>query len=175
MMTDIPITIKQETDEDFRSIYTIHKQAFDQNNEAELILQLRQTKIFDSRLSLIAFYKTEAVGHILFYPLILKTKNVSIQTLGLVPLAVKPQFQNQGIGSFLVKEGLKRARNLDYKSVFVVGNPEYYKRFGFSLFRGITNNIGVSPDHFMALELVTGSLKNIEGKLIYPPEFNLVI
>lgn len=173
-MANDSIQIRSETEGDYDSIYLIHQQAFGQNNESELISILRKTAIFDPRLSLIAFKDHEAVGHILFYPLNIEIDTVSIKTLGLVPLAVKSQFQNQGIGSRLIEDGLKRAKELDYESAFVVGDPNYYQRFGFSKVKDITNNIGVSQDHFMAIELVPESLKNIQGNLIYPSEFDVL-
>lgn len=165
------IIIKSESDQDFKSIYQIHFEAFRQENEAKLINDLRKTSKFDSRLSLVAFVNDESVGHILFYPLTLKTYNDSIPTLGLVPLAVKPEFQKKGVGTKLVNEGLSIAEKLGFKSVFVAGDPNYYGRFGFKLVNDIDNNIGEPIDHLMFLELEESTLNNISGTLIYPKEF----
>ncbi len=82
-------------------------------------------------MSLVAFSDSEAVGHILFYPLSIKTNSGLIPTLGLVPLAVKPEHQKQGIGTKLISEGLKQAKSLGYNSVIVAGDPKYYGKFGF--------------------------------------------
>lgn len=175
------ITIKPETPNDYEVIYQIHRLAFGQNNESELINNLRKTESFDSNLSLVVFHDTEAVGHILFYPLNIKTDHGLIQTLGLVPLAVKPEFQDMGVGSQLVKEGLKKAKSLGYKpwdcfatqnkSVVVAGNPDYYGRFGFKSVNNITNNIGEPLDYFMYLELEPNTLKDIQGTVEYTEEF----
>jgi amino-acid N-acetyltransferase len=47
-------------------------------------------------------------------------------------LAVRPQFQEQGIGSLLVESCLDEARELGLKRVFVLtSRVHYFKRFGF--------------------------------------------
>lgn len=168
----INLTIKPETTNDYTAISWIHKKAFGRDNEPKLIEDLRKTSSFDPRLSLIAFSDSQAVGHILFYPLAIETNSRTVDTLGLVPLAVKPSFQKQGIGSQLVIEGLSRTKQLGYKSVFVVGDPNYYSRFGFKLAKNITNNIGEPENHFMFIELEPNCLKDIKGVLRYPPEFS---
>lgn len=166
------IVVKPETPSDYQNIYLIHKDAFQQDNESKLIDNLRKTASFDKRLSLVAFIGPQTVGHILFYPLNIKTDSGLIPTLALVPLAVKPESQKQGIGTKLVNEGLKQAKSLGYNSVIVAGDPNYYGRFGFKLVDNIKNNIGEPLDHFMSLELEPNSLKGIHGIIEYPHEFN---
>ncbi len=82
----------------------------------------------------------------------------------------------QGIGSRLVKEGLKKARTLGFKSVIVLGHAKYYPRFGFEPASrwGVQPPFEVPEDVFMALELVRDGLKDIQGTVEYPPEFNEV-
>ena len=50
--------------------------------------------------------------------------------LHLAPLAVKPDFQNQGIGSELVRFAL-RQDVIKTKTIFVLGDSAFYKKFGF--------------------------------------------
>lgn len=88
-----------------------------------------------------------------------------------MPLVVKPEFQNLGVGSKLIEEGLNSANDLRYKSVFVVGDPNYYGRFGFKSVTDISNNIGVSPNHLMFIELEKDALSGISGILTYPAVF----
>lgn len=51
--------------------------------------------------------------------------------LSLAPVAVRPKFQNQGIGSQLVKAGLEIAEEMGESLVIVLGHPEFYPKFGF--------------------------------------------
>lgn len=50
--------------------------------------------------------------------------------LHLAPVAVAPQFQGQGIGSELIRFALRQTV-IKENPLFVLGNPEFYRRFGF--------------------------------------------
>lgn len=72
-----------------------------------------------------------------------------------------PEFQKQGIGGELIKEGLKACKQLGYDSAIVLGHPEYYPEFGFKQANtwGIKDPFGAPAEAFMALELKKGRLK----------------
>lgn len=50
--------------------------------------------------------------------------------LHLAPMAVAPDFQKQGVGSELLQFALRQGEIKD-QPLFVLGEPGYYKRFGF--------------------------------------------
>ena len=50
--------------------------------------------------------------------------------LHLGPMAVKPDFQKQGVGSELIRFALRQPETKD-KTIFVLGDPNFYKKFGF--------------------------------------------
>lgn len=50
--------------------------------------------------------------------------------LHLAPMAVTPEFQKQGVGSELLRFAL-RQEAIKSRPLFVLGEPGYYKRFGF--------------------------------------------
>jgi len=166
------VKIRQEIAGDHQSITVVNNLAFGQKNEGQLILRLRKTKKFIPELSLVAKIEGRIVGHILFYPIEIKSDDQVFTSLA--PMAVLPEYQKQGIGSQLVREGLKRARDLGFKSVIVLGHAAYYPRFGFEPAAkwGIRPPFEVPDDVFMALELVRDGLKDIQGTVEYPPEFN---
>jgi putative acetyltransferase len=168
------VKIRRETAGDHQNITLVNNLAFGQKNEGQLILKLRKTKKFIPELSLAAEIHNSIVGHILFYPIEIKREEQVFPSLALAPMAVLPDFQKQGVGSQLVKEGLKRARKLGFKSVIVLGHAAYYPRFGFEPASrwGIRSPFEVPDDVFMALELVKDGLKDIQGTVEYPPEFN---
>ncbi len=57
-------------------------------------------------------------------------KGSAVCGLHLAPLAVKPEFQKQGIGTELLRFALRQ--NVIKKStLFVLGDPGFYKKFGF--------------------------------------------
>ena len=167
------IIIRQELKEDLARIKKINDLAFEQEDEGRLVNKLRKKDQFIPDLSLVAETEETVVGHILFYPVKIISTNTSHTTLSLGPMAVLPEFRKKSIGKKLIYEGLKRAKDLGFRSVIVVGHPGYYPKFGFT--NASDWNIKVPfevPDEvFMALEIVNGELKDKPGVIEYPAEF----
>jgi len=170
------IIIRPETLKDYTAISEVNKLAFGQENEARLVKNIRQTANFNPKLSLVAIKNEKVVGHILFSPIIIQSLKGNIPALALAPLAVCPEFQNQGIGSQLVKQGLEECQRLGHKVVIVIGYPMYYTRFGFSsaTAKGLSAPFPVPDEAFMILEIVPGTLDSISGMVKYPPVFDEV-
>ncbi len=165
------IVIRQEQPEDVAMIHHVVHQAFGQAAEANLVDALRRNG--KAKISLVAEDNGRVIGHILFSEVTLEGQLTGI---GLAPMAVSPERQNEGIGSRLVEEGLKRCREAGYLFAVVLGHPEFYPRFGFvraSLF-GLKSEYNVRDEAFMALELAKGSLAGFAGMVKYQPEFNEV-
>lgn len=173
------ITIQPETPEDRSAIYSINAAAFGQENESRLIDLLRDSEHFIPELSLVARADNGPVGHILFTRLVIEgpePEGVKYPTLALAPMAVLPSLQQSGIGSQLVREGLKRAVELGYGSVIVLGHPQYYPKFGFAPASrwGIRTTYEVPDEAFMAIELKPGALEGRAGTVVYPEAFGAV-
>lgn len=167
-------TIRPETAEDYAAIHEVNALAFRRDVEARLIEALRGSPDFIPELSLVAVEGGRVVGHILFSPMAIETKDGAVPALALAVLAVRPELQNQGIGSELVRDGLERCRRLGHRIVVVVGHPGYYPRFGFSpaRARGLEAPFPVPDEAFLALELVPGALEGVVGMVRYPPPFS---
>ena len=170
------IIIRSEGPDDYPVIDLVNNQAFNRPNEARLIRKLRQTGEFVSDLSLVAEQDEMVVGHILFYPVYIQSKDDRHQILSLGPMSILPLYQRRGIGSELIMEGLTRAKSLNYKAVIVLGHAHYYPRFGFKPANrwGITPPFEVPNNAFMALELEPGGLRGKSGMVIYPEAFKEV-
>lgn len=170
------ISIRPEKPEDFAAIYEVNIDAFGQANEARLVDDLRKSSAFVPELSLVACEDDRIVGHILFSRITIEKENRSFSALSLAPMAVSPGFQRQGIGSQLVREGLRRARSLGHRVVVVVGHPNYYPRFGFSSARakGLEAPFSVPDEAFLVLELSDGALHDVSGIVKYPSAFDNV-
>jgi putative acetyltransferase len=168
------ISILPETREVYDIIHEMNVLAFGQESEARLVENLRKSCSFNAQLSLVAIKEGRVVGHILFSPITIKTERGAVPAVALAPMAVRPEFQKQGIGSKLVREGLEQCRKLGHKVVVVVGHPNYYPRFGFASARakGLEAPFPVPNEAFMVMELVPGSLDDISGLVKYPVEFN---
>lgn len=173
-----PITLRQETEADFKEIFEINRIAFGQDNEAKLVDALRNNPhVFVPGLSIVATVNSKTIGHILFSKIIIRNDNgIQHKSLALAPMAVHPDFQKKGIGGNLINKGIEAAKYLGFKSIIVLGHEHYYPKFGFEPAEkwGIKAPFEVPSNAFMAIELEKNGLKNISGIVIYPKEFETV-
>jgi len=165
--------VRPERPADHAAIHRINHDAFGQEDEARLVDALRGSPAFVPELSLVAFQDGRAVGHILFTRIVVKDGDDRHAALALAPLAVAPELQKRGIGSALVRRGLRAARDLGHGLVIVLGHPEYYPRFGFIPAQplGIAAPFETRVEAFMVLELAPGALAGVRGVVEYAPEF----
>ena len=168
------IIIREENNKDFNEVYEVIRLAFmnaehTDHNEYNLVNKLRGSEAFVKGLSLVAEDNGKIVGHIL----LTKIKIGNSESLALAPLAVLPNYQKSGIGSKLIIESHKRAKELGYRSVIVLGHPDYYPRFGYEPASrwGIKAPFEVPDESFMAIELIENGLKDISGTVNYAKEF----
>ena len=75
------------------------------------------------------------------------------RAVGLGPVAVLPPFQRAGIGGELIRGALAIAEASGEALVFVLGEPEYYNRFGFSAATAAPFASPYAGRFFMALAL----------------------
>lgn len=175
------MTIRQEEEKDYQKVFELIEEAFREieysdHQEQFLVEKLRKSEAFIPELSLVAEdEKGDIVGHILFTKLGIETGTETFESLALAPVSVSPQFQNQGIGGQLIREGHLVAQKLGYQSVILIGHENYYPKFGYEK----TSNFGISfpfeiPEkNAMAIELVKNGLKNKKGMVKYPKEFGI--
>ena len=168
------MNIREEQASDINKIWTINSEAFDTAAEANLVNALRSSGC--AYISLVAETEKKVVGHILFTPVELTGSKDKLKIMGLAPMAVLSQYQNKGIGSKLVKAGLKQCKSLGYDAVVVLGHADYYPKFGFvpSVRYGIKSEYQVPDEVFMIVELVPESLKNHSGVIKYHEAFSSV-
>lgn len=174
------ITIRQEQIKDYVETGNVVQAAFanmemSDQTEHELVARVRKSDIFIPELSLIAL-DTECdkiVGHILLSKINIVHDNKKTSSLALAPVSVLPAYQNKGIGKQLIESALKKATELGFRSVIVLGHPDYYPKFGFkkaSLW-DIKAPFDVPDESFMGLELVSGALNGVTGVVEYPSVF----
>lgn len=173
------ITIRKEIPKDHNWVIELTAKAFEtmpfsEGDEDQLVARLRNAPDFIPELSLVAELDGLIVGHILFTPLVIDNGQQQFESLVLGPVSVLPEFQKQGIGGKLIRAGHQKAIELGFRSVILIGHPEYYPRFGYKPAStwGIKTHYELpSDDVFMAVELTEGALKNVSGMVIFPPEF----
>lgn len=167
--------IRPERQADISTIERIQQLAFEQPSESELVKALRNKGA--ATLSLVAETDGQLTGHILFSPVTIEGCEQSVRTLGLGPLAVLPTHRGKGIGSQLIRQGLEQCRLDGWQIVVLVGEPDYYSRFGFipALPQGLKCEFNVPPEAWMVCELQNGALASTKGLVRYDPEFSKAI
>ncbi len=164
--------IRAETTDDYAAVREVNEQAFGRAGEADLVEALRRSE--RPFISLVAEIEGRIVGHIFFSEVSIESKDEAFTALGLAPMAVLPEFQNQGVGSQLVRKGLEECLKRKHDVVVVLGHPEYYPRFGFipAARKGLSCEYDVPDEAFMVAELREGALSKRSGVVKYGPEFS---
>lgn len=116
---------------DFKAIMDVEEQAFGYDKEARLTAELLTDKSAEPIVSLLAFLEDEAIGHILFTRVTFDSQAEQPLMHILAPLAVKPEYQRQGIGGMLIRAGIQFLQSMGSELVFVLGHKEYYPKYGF--------------------------------------------
>ncbi|MDD3043438.1 MAG: N-acetyltransferase [Methanosarcinaceae archaeon] len=163
--------IRKENPNDFEKIYELVKVAFQTANvsagtEQELVNDLRNSDKYIPELALIAEEDGRLIGHIMLTKTHITREDEKYETLLLAPISVALEYRNKGIGSNLVKHSFTLAKSMGYTSVVLVGDPDYYNRFGFkkSSDFGIVYK-GIPEEYVLACELTKNALIDIRGEI----------
>jgi putative acetyltransferase len=143
--------IRKETDADIEAITEVTIAAFktlpiSNHTEQFIIKALRAAGALT--ISLVAEIEGRIVGHIAFSPV--KITDGTTNWYGIGPVSVLPKYQKKGIGKSLVNEGLSFLKELGGRGCALVGDPNYYKRFGFQNYSKLFHE-GVPQEVFLAL------------------------
>jgi putative acetyltransferase len=156
------VIIRREHPRDHDAVRAVHVAAFTRDPvsgavrapedvvEAPLVDALREDAGFLPHLSLVADVDDVVTGHVLVTRGWLEPAGTPV--LGLGPLGVLPEAQGSGIGSALVHSVLAVAEAAGETLVALLGEPAYYRRFGFRAAEelGITSPEPLWGRHFQA-------------------------
>jgi len=147
--------VRNETNSDIEAITKVTIAAFrhhpiGNHTEQFIISALRDANALT--ISLVAEIEGQVVGHVAFSPVTIS--DGSLNWYGLGPVSVLPEYQKQGIGKSLIREGLSLLKALGGKGCVLVGDPGYYEGFGF---RNVSELIhpGVPQEVFLAMPFDT--------------------
>lgn len=147
--------IRTEQPADAEAIRALTTEAFataphSSGTEAAIVDALRKAGALT--LSLVAVENGETsgeiLGHVAFSPVTID--GAERAWFGLGPVSVQPPRQRGGIGSELIREGLRRLRDMGADGCVLLGDPAYYGRFGFANDPSLVLE-GVPPEYFMRL------------------------
>lgn len=167
------IKIRDESKEDYDAVRIVNDRAFGASEEGRIVDTLR--KACPEALSLVAVSEEKVVGHIFFSPVTIDHRDEQVKGMGLAPMAVLPELQNQGIGSMLVREGIRRIKATDCPFIIVLGHEHFYPRFGFERASkyGLESQWDYVPDEsFMVMILNRSAMAGVSGVARYRSEFD---
>jgi len=161
-----------EKENEFSEIYDLVKIAFQTSenadgDEQDYVKNLRKSNNYIPELALTVKDGIKIIGHIMLTKTIITRGNEKLDSLLLSPVCTQLEYRNKGIASTLIRHSFSLAKDLGFKAVFLVGEPEYYGRFGF---KSITNfgikDTGDIPEQYtMGLELEDGFLEKKGGTI----------
>jgi putative acetyltransferase len=162
------IVVRAADDGDAPAIREIHCAAFPTSAEADLVERLQRDG--DAILSLVAERDGRAGGHVLLSRMRVEGDGRDYRALGLGPVAVRPALQRCGLGSALIRAALAEANAAGEELIFLVGDPAYYRRFGFAAETAAPFASPYAGPYLMALALSDLQLP-ARGRADYPSAF----
>jgi putative acetyltransferase len=145
------LSIRTETSADVPKIETLTASAFlnaphTGHTEQYIVNALRRAGKL--AVSLVAEAEGDLIGHVAISPV--SISDGTSGWFGLGPISVLPQHQRRGVGSTLMREALRALRERGAAGCVVLGEPEYYGRFGFQADPDLVLP-GVPPQYFQAI------------------------
>ncbi len=143
--------IRPETPADVADIWHVTRRAFaglaySDGTEQDIVDALRARNAL--AISLVAEHGGRIVGHVAFSPASAEDGSPGWYTLG--PVSVGPEVQRRGIGKALIRAGIGKLRELDALGCILIGDTNYYRRFGFVKAPQLAP-VGEPKEHFMIL------------------------
>ena len=160
--------IRQSTSGDVAAILALYPQAFPEEDLVPVVTALLEDPPI--RISLVATIDGQIVGNVIFTNCSLPGSEAAVSLLA--PLAVAPECQRQGIGTKLVHEGLKQLTDAGFDLVFVLGDPAYYSRLGFTMESHVEMPYPLPPQWAEAWQSrYLSDAATQTGKLMVPPQW----
>ncbi|MBR9912868.1 MAG: N-acetyltransferase [Gammaproteobacteria bacterium] len=164
------IQISNESSADITHIQRVTEQAFlhaphTQHNEQLIVDALRRSGALTT--AQVAKVDDKIIGHVAISPV--SISGGATGWFGLGPISVLPEYQRQGVGSKLMKSSLAALQAMGAAGCVVLGDPDYYCRFGFKAVEGLVFP-GAPAEYFQALSF-NGSFPR--GEVSYHQAFSV--
>jgi predicted N-acetyltransferase YhbS len=157
------IAIEPESGGSTAAIERLLDQAFGPSRHRKTAQRLRDGQLPAAGLALVAKEHGAIVATLRFWEIIVGEKRAGTLLLG--PLVVAPTHRSIGLGTRLVRHGLRTAKRRGYDSVLLIGDEPFYRRFGFTaaVTMAITLPGRIDRSRFLGLELERGALGGVSG------------
>jgi len=171
-MNDIKVTIKPESAALSQGVEPLLDRVFGAERREKASYLFRQNVAPVAALSWVATDDAvgdekagRLVGAIRYWPILVGETNHKALLLG--PLAITPELAGKGIGRALTFRTLEIAAEMDFDLVLLVGDYDYYKRFGFvpATPYGFVMPGEKRPERLQVTELKPGVLGRVSGEI----------
>jgi putative acetyltransferase len=163
----VSILVRPETQADNGAIREVNRAAFGVSVEADLVDRLRADG--DLLLSLVAENDGRIAGCCGFSRVTVDDGGNVAAAVSLGPVAVLPDEQRRGVGQMMIRDGIARLRRVGETLIFVLGDPQYYARFGFDAGGAAAYQTPYDGPYMQVLRL--SDIAPVRGKVHYASAF----
>lgn len=157
-LTDI---IKTEAPDDYDAVEKLAEQAFGPGRFARSAFRLREGVMHEPDLSFTLHRSGRLVGSVKLTKILIDKD----EALLLGPLVVAPECKSKGVGAALMNKAVNAAKNAGHEAILLVGDFDYYKKFGFEqVAHGQIKMPGpADPARILLCPLVDGAKEKFQG------------
>ena len=157
--------IREAQESDLEEVFNLIHSAFGNRAESDLVKQLISDG--DVLINLLVESSNIIIGNVVVSKITMEP-DLGLFCGGVAPLSVLPDHQSSGVGSKLMTAAINESKKMGMDALFLLGDPNYYKRFGFVV---STLKNDYSVENFQELELTEDCLVNIKSKVTYANAF----
>ena len=156
---------RETKESDLEEVFNLIHAAFGNRSESDLVKQL----IYDGDvlINLLVESSDTIIGNVIVSKITMEP-DIGLFCGGVAPVSVLPDQQSSGVGSKLMTAVINESKKTGMDALFLLGDPNYYKRFGFVV---STLKNDYSVENFQELELTKNCLVNIKSKVTYANAF----
>ncbi len=173
------IIVRNEETKDFSRVEEVAREAFwnlyfPGGHEHYLVHVMRDHKDFIKELAFVIEVDGKVEGAI-FYTrsTVVQEDKENIKTITFGPVFISPELHRQGLGRKLISYSLKKAKEMAFSGVIILGYPHHYRPYGFV--GGKKYNISMSDGNYykglQALPLQENIFDNIKGYVQFSDVF----
>ena len=157
--------IRETRESDLEEVFNLIHAAFGNRAESDLVKQLISDG--DVLINLLVESSDTIIGNVVVSKITMEP-DIGLFCVGVAPVSVVPDQQSSGVGSKLMTAAINESKKMGMDALFLLGDPNYYKRFGFVV---STLKNDYSVENFQELELIEDCLVNIKSKVTYANAF----
>ena len=157
--------IREAQESDLEEVFNLIHSAFGNRAESDLVKQLISDG--DVLINLLVESLDIIIGNVVVSKITMEP-DIGLFCGGVAPVSVVPDQQSSGVGSKLMTAAINESKKMGIDALFLLGDPNYYKRFGFVV---STLKNDYSVENFQELALTEDCLVNIKSKVTYANAF----